>query len=178
MHSFHSNTIDYYFDPIKDISQRNDIIQGQSTLSHQKNFVEAMLLYNNIKDSSEFKDIRYNGLCHNDSNNFNFYISSERDLYLIDYEYSGMGNVFFDIACLCGSWKPDLQKAFLTSYFNRFDDSFIKYLKSYYILSLIWNGTWAYVKSLDINLMGIDYISWANEQFETAVKTSKNICLK
>ena len=84
--SFHSHSINHSFDPFKDISQRFYIIQKQSTISRLKPYVEAMTLYNSIKDSYVFNDDSFNGLCHNDSNIFNLFISSEGKLYLIDYE--------------------------------------------------------------------------------------------
>lgn len=105
----------------------------------------------------------------------NFYISDDQKLYLIDYEYSGMGNIFFDIACLCGSWEKSKQIEFLKEYFGDYNENYLKYLLLYNVLSLIWNGTWAYVKSVESNLVEIDYVSWANEQFLLAIDASKNI---
>lgn len=167
--NFHSFSVNRYFDPFEDITIRTTIIQEYSELSHFEPYKKAIALYDTIKCSDFFNQKQYLGLCHNDANNYNIYISTDNRVYLIDYEYSGMGNVFFDIACLCGSWDYDLKKIFLTKYFKEYSEHYMKCLDYYYLLSLVWNGTWAYIKSLDDNFIEIDYVTWANEQFNLAV---------
>lgn len=136
-------------------------------MNKRKNYSTALLHFNTVKHQYASFDPKFLGLCHNDPNIHNL-ILGERIL-LIDFEFSGMGNVFFDIACICGLWDTADQRLFLKKYFGYENNDILKTLKDYTFLQLIWNGTWAYMKCLDDNLIDIDYLGWADEQFANAI---------
>jgi thiamine kinase-like enzyme len=90
---------------------------------------------------------------------------------LIDYEFAGMGNVFFDIASVCGLWDHDSQRDFLQIYFGYSEDRHLLYTRFYTVVQLFWNAAWGYVKTCtDISPL-IDYKSWADEQLSLAIDT-------
>lgn len=163
----HCRQIKHIFDPIMDIEKRTDRIEEIQELRDQKKYIRAMELYTKIKDKFHCNEQKYWGLCHNDPSNFNMLLGQE--LKLIDYEFAGMGNVFYDIACICGLWNKSEQVIFLEKYFGNIEKCYFDYIKYYTILELIWNGTWAYIKHLEENLIRINYLKWGNEQFELAI---------
>ena len=57
-------------------------------------------------------------LCHNDLNPKNIFWSNK--VKLIDWEYAGINDRYFDLACVCVEFrlKGEMQKAFLDTYFQ------------------------------------------------------------
>ncbi len=57
-------------------------------------------------------------LCHNDLNPQNIFFSN--DIKFIDWEYSGINDRYFDLACVCVEFglDRDSEKVFLDTYFN------------------------------------------------------------
>lgn len=163
----HCHHIEHIFDPQLDIEKRTDKIEKFQNLKKRKAYIRALKLYVNIKNEFSVTKQIYWGLCHNDPSNFNILLGQE--LKLIDYEFVGMGNVFYDIACVCGLWNKSEQALFLKKYFGNVKECYFDYIKYYTILELIWNGTWAYIKHLEENLIAINYLEWGDEQFELAI---------
>ncbi len=57
-------------------------------------------------------------LCHNDLNPKNIFFSN--DIKLIDWEYAGVNDRYFDLACVCVEFHlgEEMQKVFLDTYFT------------------------------------------------------------
>jgi len=57
-------------------------------------------------------------LCHNDLNPQNIFFSN--DIKLIDFEYTGVNDRYFDLACICVEFSldDDMQEVFLNTYFE------------------------------------------------------------
>lgn len=71
-------------------------------------------------------------LCHNDLNPKNIFFSN--DIKLIDWEYAGMNDRYFDLACICVEFGLDekMQKTFLDAYFD--DEYSLEKLEAYKII--------------------------------------------
>jgi len=71
-------------------------------------------------------------LCHNDLNPKNIFFSN--DIKLIDWEYTGVNDRYFDLACVCVEFCLDegMQKVFLNAYFE--GDYVVDKLEAYKIL--------------------------------------------
>ena len=93
------------------------------------------------------KKIHY-GLCHNDLNTSNILYCSNL-VYLIDFEFSGMGDVFFDLATISWFLKDKLQDELIKSYFGYCNIELKNKLKNYLFVVKLWNATWSYVKSIN-----------------------------
>ena len=163
----HGHQIKHKFEPKLDIEKRLNRIETIEDLRNRKVYIEAIKLYITIRDEFSSNEQKYWGLCHNDPSNFNMLLGEE--LRLIDYEFAGMGNIFYDIACICGLWNKKEHTLFLKKYFGSVNKIYFNYIKYYTILELIWNGTWGYIKHLEHNLVKINYLDWADEQFELAI---------
>ncbi len=71
-------------------------------------------------------------LCHNDLNPQNIFFSDT--VKFIDFEYAGVNDRYFDIACICVEFKLDekMQKVFLEAYFE--DEYNVEKLEAYKII--------------------------------------------
>jgi len=90
------------------------------------------------------------GLCHNDPFGCNF-IASERRVVLIDWEYAGMGDVYYDLACLAVDVPPTQRTALLETYFGHVPPEAEAKLAAIGFVVDLWNWTWAL---LQIRLTG------------------------
>jgi len=72
-------------------------------------------------------------LCHNDLNSENIFFSE--DVKLIDWEYAGLNDRYFDLACVCIEFKlsEEMQESFLEEYFTS-DDILLKKLEAYKVI--------------------------------------------
>ncbi len=163
----HGHHVAHFFMPTVDIEKRINRISLDKQLNKRKNYTIALSLFRSIQCKFNSFDQRFVGLCHNDASNYNMLLGEE--IKLLDFEFAGMGNIFYDLACVCGLWGIDDQIMFLQKYFGCVDRNYLHIIKDYTILELIWNGTWAYIKYTDNNLIDIDYLGWADEQFGLAI---------
>ena len=72
-------------------------------------------------------------LCHNDLNPQNIFFSD--DVKFIDWEYAGVNDRYFDLACVCVEFGLDneMQEVFLEDYFEG-DDFYLEKLEAYKII--------------------------------------------
>ncbi|MEG0668005.1 MAG: choline kinase family protein [Clostridium sp.] len=113
------------------------------------------------------KDITY-GLCHNDLNPSNV-LFKDNKVYLIDFEYTAMGDIFYDIATFCWLLNEECRIEFLKSYFGYYSDELHTKLENYLFVVKLWNATWSYKKSLT-SLSNYDYSLGAKLILEDIIK--------
>ncbi len=86
------------------------------------------------------------GLCHHDLTEGNL-LQRGRQLYLIDFEYAGIGHPLFDLASACDTWSAPAQQQLLAAYLQQrqlgLDQpeqrAFSAALGLYRLLSLLWS---------------------------------------
>lgn len=86
------------------------------------------------------------GLCHNDLNPSNILITNN-SLYLIDYEFSAMGDIFYDLATLSWMMTDDSKENLLKLYFHNPSTYHHKKLSYYLYVVKFWNACWSLLKS-------------------------------
>ena len=104
------------------------------------------------------------GLCHNDLNVSNILLSNN-NLYFVDFEYSSMGDIFFDLATISWFFTEDSRKSLIESYFGEFNDEYYKRLLDYLFVVKFYNATWSLLKSQDSN-SSYDYLAGAKMIFK------------
>lgn len=152
------------FDPFNEIRHRLNIcktlnIKLPSYIHHLTN-----KLYSLEVELSKNKNI---GLCHNDLNVSNIMIDS-KNLYIIDYEFSGFGDIFFDLATIAWLQTYEGRINLLTSYFGYFlPEDYEKLLKYLYVVKF-FNALWSLIKSSNTD-SDYDYKEGANIIFEELI---------
>lgn len=87
------------------------------------------------------KDTSARGLCHNDPFYNNFL--DDGTLKLLDWEYAGMGDIFFDLAAMSSFFSEDHKRRMLELYFGEYSElNRMKLAQMAFVVSF-WNGMWA-----------------------------------
>jgi len=163
MKDLHSRKTDYFFNPYDDVEKKLAYIKQYNIPMHEK-FDEAYGIYKTARDANPIFEKQYLGLCHNDVTAGNCLITKDKKrIYLIDYEFSGMGNIFNDLLCNVAGCPEEKQRLFLSEYFGEYKDYMAKKLKDFHIIVMMWNVTWAYLKSIAPGGANVDFMDYGNQ---------------
>ncbi|MHC1695127.1 MAG: phosphotransferase [Eubacteriales bacterium] len=142
----HSRRAEYDFDPFGDIASRFTYCREHG--------VPLPRELDGVLDTCHAVQERlcpvpdhFYGLCHNDPFEGNFIWGRDERLRLIDYEYAGNGDIFFDLACLAWGYSPELRAYLLEKYFGQCTDELYGRLYDNIFVVSLWNASWAAVKS-------------------------------
>ncbi|MFZ5909744.1 MAG: phosphotransferase [Chloroflexota bacterium] len=102
--------------------------------------------------------------CHNDLLNANFLIGDR--IYILDWEYAGMGDIFFDLANFSDNHElSDAQDLWmLECYFGTVTDRQITHLKIMKVLSDLREAMWGLVQ-IGLSELDFDYRGYSNKFF-------------
>jgi thiamine kinase-like enzyme len=111
--------------------------------------------------------------CHNDLLNANFLMNNE--LYVLDWEYAGMGDVFFDLANFSDHHKltDEQDRWLLQCYFGQVTSTQWAHLKIMKVLSDLREATWAMVQ-IGISKLDFDFRDYADKFFERVMVNIQN----
>jgi thiamine kinase-like enzyme len=103
--------------------------------------------------------------CHNDFLNANFIDDGER-IRIVDWEYAGMGDRFFDLANFSVNHEltPELDRVFLGTYFARATDGDLASLRLMRFMSDYREAMWGVVQQ-GISELDVDFVQYANDHF-------------
>ncbi|MCR1951110.1 choline kinase family protein [Clostridium sp. DSM 100503] len=134
-----------YFNPF-DIIERNVkfLISSNFLFNHDINLLMEKL--NSLKDNLT-KEYHF-GLCHNDLNTSNI-LYTKNSIYLIDFEFSAMGDIFFDLATLSWFLNENMKNELIKSYFGYSSKYLNEKLEGYLFVVKLWNATWSFIKSIN-----------------------------
>ena len=91
-------------------------------------------------------------------------ILTEDNIYFVDYEYSSMGDVFFDLATISWFFNERSRKNLLELYFNECTEQHYEKLLDYLFVVKFYNATWSLLKSSDSS-SDYDYLAGAKMIF-------------
>ena len=110
--------------------------------------------------------------CHNDLLNANFIHDGER-LRIVDWEYAGMGDPFFDLAnfAVNHELEEEEQGDLLAAYFGALRESDLATLRLMRFMSDFREAMWGVVQQ-GISELDFDFVAYANEHFERLRRTA------
>jgi thiamine kinase-like enzyme len=110
--------------------------------------------------------------CHNDLLNANFIDDGER-LWLVDWEYAGMGDRFFDLAnfAVNHELEPAEDRLFLRAYFGAERGEDLAVLTLMRFMSDFREAMWGVVQQA-ISELEFDFVGYAAQHFERMRKTA------
>ena len=110
--------------------------------------------------------------CHNDLLNANFIDDGQR-LHIVDWEYAGMGDVFFDLANFSVNHDLDEQARdlLLKAYFGTLRAADRRILELMRFMSDFREAMWGVVQTA-ISDLDFDFAAYADEHFERAERTA------
>ncbi len=112
--------------------------------------------------------------CHNDLLNENF-LQMDGRIYLLDWEYAGMGDIFFDLANLSVNhqFSDEEDKLLLRSYFGEVTEKNWARLKTMKILSDFRESMWGLVQ-IGISDLDFDFREYADKHFKRMTQNLKD----
>jgi thiamine kinase-like enzyme len=110
--------------------------------------------------------------CHNDLLAANFLRSRER-LWLLDWEYAGMNDRFFDLGNLAvnNDLSPEAEEALVHAYFGVITRRRLARLRLMRIVSDAREAMWAVVQ-MGISTLDFDYPTYAQEHFDRLLRSA------
>ena len=110
--------------------------------------------------------------CHNDLLNANFIDDGDR-IRIVDWEYAGMGDVFFDLANFAINHELDAEgrQALLAAYFGDVGPAHERALELMRFMSDFREAMWGVVQSV-VSQLEFDFTGYATEHFERLERTA------
>ena len=111
--------------------------------------------------------------CHNDLLNANFIDDGQR-IRIVDWEYAGMGDVFFDLANFSINHELDAdgRRALLEAYFGQLRDEHVRALELMRFMSDFREAMWGVVQSA-VSELDFDFERYATEHFGRMERTAE-----
>lgn len=111
--------------------------------------------------------------CHNDLLNGNFLLANK--LYVLDWEYAGMGDVFFDLANFSNNHElsEDEDHLLLDCYFGNVTSQAMAHLNIMKIMSDFREAMWGLVQ-IGISDLDFDFPGYANQHFRRLLERALN----
>ena len=110
--------------------------------------------------------------CHNDLLNANF-IRGDGRIWIVDWEYAGMGDQFFDLANFSINHELDDagNEALLRAYFGDVREGDLRALRLMRFMSDFREAMWGVVQQA-ISELDVDFVAYAREHFERLARTA------
>ena len=163
--SLHNLKCEKQFNPFNDIRKRIEICKDLNLpLPKSINILLEFLTYLEYKLNKS----PLIGLCHNDLNASNIILTSNK-LYFVDYKYSSMGDIFFDLATISWFFSEKSRKDLLKFYFGEYNPKDYEKLLDFIFIVKFYNASWSLLKSTDLNI-NYDYLSGAKMIFKDLLK--------
>lgn len=151
--------VDRTFDPYADIRRWTNLIDARGS-TWPARLVQLL----DVVERTEREQVGSQGsepvLCHNDPYHLNFL--DDGALWLIDWEYAGMGDPMYDLAGIAYRLDSDARDDLLEAYFGSADPDRREHLEALIPVYICWNAVWSVVES-DGGVPGYDYVSLAEE---------------
>ncbi len=151
--------IDGRFDPFADIRRWMALVEERGTVQPDRlaGLLEKVLdAERGRAPLSESEMV----LCHNDPYHLN--ILDDGVLWLIDWEYAGMGDAMYDLAGIAYMLDDSGRDHLLRAYFGEAEPEARRHLDTLIPIFVCWNVVWSLVE-MDGGIEGFDYLELAEE---------------
>jgi thiamine kinase-like enzyme len=113
--------------------------------------------------------------CHNDLLNANF-LMRDGHVFIVDYEYAGMGDPFFDLGNLSinNGMSEDAQRMLLERYFGRETPANAARLRLMRIMSDFREAMWGVVQQA-LSTLDFDYVDYASRHFARCLESAGSL---
>ena len=110
--------------------------------------------------------------CHNDYQNLNF-LDADGEIRIVDREYAGMGDRFFDLAnfSINHDFDDEANAALLKAYFGELRDEDTRALRLMRFMSDFREAMWGVVQQ-GVSELDVDYVAWAAQHFDRMRRTA------
>jgi thiamine kinase-like enzyme len=151
-----AGTIDWQFNPFHVVRDYHDLAQANNVVE-PFDFVSAHSVLDRIELIRGFRPIAF---CHNDLLNENFLFDDQ--LRILDWEYAGMGDPFFDLAnfSINHALSSSADENLLTHYFGELHSQHLALLQLMKLVSELREAMWGVVQ-LTLSSLDIDFAAYS-----------------
>ena len=110
--------------------------------------------------------------CHNDLLSENFIIDANGKMWVIDWEYGGTTDPFFDLGdfVMEHPFTRDEERLIIATYCGEMDEGRFGRMMLYKIVSAAWWAVWAMIQH-NVSQIDFDYMEWAMDRVGRAQRT-------
>lgn len=107
--------------------------------------------------------------CHNDLLSENFIIDADGKMWIIDWEYGGMTDPFFDLGdfVMEHPFSREEERLIIATYCAEMDEGRFGRMMLYKIVSAVWWAVWAMIQRT-VSKIEFDYMEWGMERVARA----------
>lgn len=155
----HAGSIDTIFDPFTIVRTYHETAKARG-VNEPFDFAAAMNVLDQI---SAVRPFRATAFCHNDYLNGNFIFDGE--VRVVDWEYAGMGDPFFDLANLSVNhgFNSAADEGLLAAYFGRSSEPLLATLTLMKLVSEMRETMWGVVQ-LAVSTLDFDYAGYCRDR--------------
>jgi thiamine kinase-like enzyme len=159
------------FSPFQVVRSYTKIAQEQNVSFPEK--FDWLISQMNDAEAAMMNTSRIQRPCHNDLLNGNFLLSDK--LYVLDWEYAGMGDVFFDLANFSNNHElSEHEDHFLLDcYFGSVTSQTIAHMNIMKIMSDFREAMWGLIQ-VRISDLDFDFLGYANQHFHRLLERALN----
>lgn len=159
------------FSPFQVVRNYTKIAQAHHVTFPEK--FDWLISQMNDAEAAMMNTSRIQRPCHNDLLNGNFLLGNK--LYVLDWEYAGMGDVFFDLANFSNNHElTEHEDEFLLDcYFGRVTSQSIAHMNIMKIMSDFREAMWGLVQ-VRISDLDFDFLGYANQHFHRLLERALN----
>ena len=152
-------SVDRRFDPYADIRRWMNLLRARGVALPDR-LGPLLTLVEKTEREQAHTPASESVLCHNDPYHLNFL--DDGSLWLIDWEYAGMGDAMYDLAGIGYRLDSEGRDHLLTSYFGGVEPAAREHLDALIPVYICWNAVWSLVET-DGGMAGFDYVNLASE---------------
>lgn len=107
--------------------------------------------------------------CHNDLLSENFIVDAAGKMWIIDWEYGGMTDPYFDLGdfVMEHPFTREEERLVIATYCGALDEGRFGRMMLYKIVSAVWWGVWAMIQNT-VSKIDFDYMEWGMERVARA----------
>jgi len=172
LHNIHAlPTIPGVFSPFQVVRDYAEVARRYK-VSFPKNFDWLVSQMNHAESALNSHRI-FQKPCHNDLLNGNFILADQ--LYVLDWEYAGMGDIFFDLANFSNNHELSgaEDRVLLNCYFTEFTPQDLIHLNIMKFMSDFREAMWGLVQ-VGISNLDFDFRAYADKHFERLTQNILN----
>ena len=131
--------------------------------------LESLLLIMNDIEKATARNAPADVACHNDLLSENFIIDADGKMWIIDWEYGGMTDPFFDLGdfVMEHPFSREEERLIIATYCAEMDEGRFGRMMLYKIVSALWWAVWAMIQRT-VSKIEFDYMEWGMERVARA----------
>jgi thiamine kinase-like enzyme len=131
--------------------------------------LESLLSLMNDVEKAMDRDRPACAACHNDLLSENFIVDASGKMWIIDWEYGGMTDPYFDLGdfCMEHPFSTEEERLVLATYCGQMDEHRYDRMQLYKIVSAVWWAVWAMIQH-KVSKIQFDYVDWGMERLARA----------